>query len=83
LFNTTYYGEVDIDGERILQLPEDDVSEELLEGVRQCTDSGVVDQESEDYLPEEEDAEDQSTLNGMYSVSLLTVWHAQIAEYLS
>ncbi|OJA10303.1 hypothetical protein AZE42_05557, partial [Rhizopogon vesiculosus] len=45
-----------------------DVSEELLEVVRQCTDSGVVNQESEGYLPEEEDAEDQSTLNELPEV---------------
>ncbi|OAX33328.1 hypothetical protein K503DRAFT_786578 [Rhizopogon vinicolor AM-OR11-026] len=67
LFNTAYFGEVDIDGERIRQLPEDNVPEELL-GVRQYTDSGVVDQESEDYLPEEEDTGDQSTLNELPDV---------------
>ncbi|OAX34823.1 hypothetical protein K503DRAFT_803276 [Rhizopogon vinicolor AM-OR11-026] len=62
LFKSAYYGEVDIDGERIRQLPKDDVPEELLEEVRQCTDSGVVYQESEGYLPEKEDVEDQSGL---------------------
>ncbi|OJA18664.1 hypothetical protein AZE42_12872 [Rhizopogon vesiculosus] len=63
-----YYGDVDIDSERIRQLPEDDVPDELLEGVRQSTDSGVVDQESEGYLPEEDDSEDQSTLNELPEV---------------
>ncbi|KAJ8590086.1 hypothetical protein M405DRAFT_689170, partial [Rhizopogon salebrosus TDB-379] len=49
--NTAYYGDVEISTERIMQLPDDDIPDEILHGVRQCTDSGVVDQESDGYVP--------------------------------
>jgi hypothetical protein len=68
--NSAYYGDVEISIERIQQLPEDDVPEELLHGVRQCTDSGVVDQESEGYVPrdEEEDFDHDHDLHGNFAL---------------
>lgn len=70
--NMAYYGDVEISAERIRQLPEDDIPDEILHGVRQCTDSGVVDQESEGYVPldEEEDVDTESDLHGIFSCLL-------------
>jgi hypothetical protein len=49
--NPKYYGAIKIDPVRIEQLPEDDVPTEVLGIVRQYTDTGIVDQESDGYVP--------------------------------
>jgi hypothetical protein len=49
--NPKYYGHIEIDRSRLEQLPEDDVPMEVLGVVRQSTDTGLVDQESNGYAP--------------------------------
>jgi hypothetical protein len=53
--NPKYYGGIEIDGCRIVQLPEDDVPVEVLGIVCQSTDTGLVDQESAGYVPMDDD----------------------------
>lgn len=52
--NPKYYGNIEISNSRIQQLPEDDVPEEISSLVRQSTDTGIIDQESEGYVPRDE-----------------------------
>lgn len=52
--NPKYYGNIKISDSRIQQLPDDDVPEEISSLVRQSTDTGIVDQESEGYVPVDE-----------------------------
>ncbi|THG92828.1 hypothetical protein EW026_g8214 [Hermanssonia centrifuga] len=54
--NLKYYGNIQISPERIAALPEDDVPDEVLGVVRQSEDEGVVDQESDGYVPTEEES---------------------------
>ncbi|KIM37618.1 hypothetical protein M413DRAFT_258503 [Hebeloma cylindrosporum] len=56
--NAKYYGQVTIDESCLRCLPEDDIPVELLSIVRQSTDVQVVDQESEGYVPDHGDVED-------------------------
>lgn len=49
--NKKYYGDIEINPGRIAQLPEDDVPLEVLGVMRQSTDTGIVDQESDGYIP--------------------------------
>lgn len=49
--NPKYYGNIEISAERIAGLPEDDVPIEVLSVIRQSEDTGIVDQESEGYVP--------------------------------
>jgi hypothetical protein len=53
--NPRYYGNVEIDEGRLAQLPEDEVPDEILSIVRQSTDEGMVDQESDGYIPQEDE----------------------------
>ncbi|KAK6992004.1 hypothetical protein R3P38DRAFT_3437864 [Favolaschia claudopus] len=47
--NPKYYGDIRIDMGRVASLPEDDVPLEITSIVRQSTDTGIVDQESDGY----------------------------------
>ena len=49
--NPKYYGHIEIDCSCLEQLPEDDVLMEVLGVVHQSTDAGLVDQESNGYVP--------------------------------
>lgn len=49
--NKKYYGDIEINPGRIAQLPEDDVPLEVLGVMRQSTDTGIVNQESDGYIP--------------------------------
>lgn len=49
--NQKYYGDIEIDPERLCRLPEDDVPIEILSVIRQSDDTGLVDQESAGYVP--------------------------------
>ncbi|EIM90060.1 uncharacterized protein STEHIDRAFT_52210 [Stereum hirsutum FP-91666 SS1] len=52
--NPKYYGDIEIDEERLRALPEDDVPEEVLANVRQTEDVGVLLEESgAGYVPDE------------------------------
>jgi hypothetical protein len=55
--NPKYYGAIEIDPVRIEQLPEDNVPKEILGVVRQSTDTGIVDQESDGYVPMDDSGE--------------------------
>lgn len=57
--NAKYYGDIEIDPSRIQQLPEDDVPLEVLGVVRQSSDTGLVDQENDGYVPVD-DSDDTS-----------------------
>ncbi|OCH87122.1 hypothetical protein OBBRIDRAFT_837649 [Obba rivulosa] len=52
--NWKYYGDIEIDSQRICDLPEDDIPLEIMNVTRQSTDTGLVAQESEGYVPLEE-----------------------------
>ncbi|GLB44644.1 putative G-quadruplex DNA unwinding [Lyophyllum shimeji] len=60
--NTKYYGNIEIDAERIRSLPEDDVPIEITGIVRQSEDTGIIDQESAGYVPDDNDH--QATVQG-------------------
>ena len=49
--NRKYYGDIDIDPERLRSLPDDEVPKEILGIVQQMEDSGLIDQESDSYVP--------------------------------
>ena len=51
--NAKYYGDIEINTERLANLPEDDVPEEIHSLVRQREDMGVLDEESNGYVPRE------------------------------
>lgn len=52
--NPTYYGNIEISLERIQLLLEDDVPPEIENLMRQMMETGVVDQESNGYVPDDE-----------------------------
>ena len=56
--NQKYYGDIQIDPERLCGLPEDDVPIEILSVIRQNDDTGLVDQESAGYAPMDSDETD-------------------------
>ncbi|KAJ6631969.1 hypothetical protein B0H10DRAFT_2159554 [Mycena sp. CBHHK59/15] len=49
--NLKYYGDIKIDAARTAALPEDDVPWEIMSLVRHSTDTGIIDQESDGYIP--------------------------------
>jgi hypothetical protein len=53
--NPKYYGDVEIDANRIEALPVGEVPPEILSVVRQSTDTGIIDQESDGYVPVDDD----------------------------
>ncbi len=53
--NHRHYSDIVISQERLQDLPEDDVPEELLGVVRHCSDPGVSLQEGGGYVPEDDD----------------------------
>ncbi|KAH0832151.1 hypothetical protein J3R83DRAFT_13062 [Lanmaoa asiatica] len=65
--NSDYYGDIEIDEGRLAQLPEDDVPEELMCVVKHSEDTGVVEQESDGYVPVDEDGGTEETRDGEFS----------------
>jgi hypothetical protein len=49
--NPKYYGSVDIDMNRIMDLPEDDIPVEITSVIRQSEDTGAINQEEGGYVP--------------------------------
>ena len=49
--NLKYYGDIVIDGSRIRSLPHNDMPDEVLSITCQSTDVGIIDKESEGYVP--------------------------------
>ncbi|KAI5989034.1 hypothetical protein EDD15DRAFT_2171905, partial [Pisolithus albus] len=52
--NPKYYGKLDISPDRLQSLPEDDVPSEISAVIRQSEDTGILDQESDGYVPIDE-----------------------------
>lgn len=63
--NPKYYGDVEIDEERLQSLPEDDVPDEILATVRQDDQVGTTEKESAGYIPryDDEDAEEDTDVD--------------------
>jgi hypothetical protein len=83
--NSKYYGNIDISAQRIQNLPEDDVPEEITSLIRQSEDTGVVDQESEGYIPPD-DNEGEKLIQSALKVSshrLLIVSRDDLDEHLA
>ncbi|KAJ7130993.1 hypothetical protein C8R44DRAFT_839124 [Mycena epipterygia] len=55
-----YYGHITIDAARIHALPEDDVPVEITSIIRQSSDTGIIDQESDGYVPQHEEFETEA-----------------------
>jgi hypothetical protein len=55
--NPKYYGDIDIDPECLGSLPDDEVPKEILGIVRQTEDIGLIDQESDSYVPSDDSVE--------------------------
>ncbi|KAI9069658.1 hypothetical protein FKP32DRAFT_1608308 [Trametes sanguinea] len=49
-----YYGNITVSDERLRGLPDDDVPEEVMSLIRQCTDEELAMQESAGYVPEDD-----------------------------
>jgi hypothetical protein len=58
--NNPYYSEIQIDDNRLADLPEDDVPHELLSVVREERDEINIARENDNYIPEENEPEDTS-----------------------
>ncbi|KAJ7246450.1 hypothetical protein C8J57DRAFT_1438210 [Mycena rebaudengoi] len=56
-YNPKYYGHITIDAARIQALPEDDVPVAITGVIRQSTDTGIIEQESDGYVPQYEEAD--------------------------
>ncbi|KAI9057349.1 hypothetical protein FKP32DRAFT_1615465 [Trametes sanguinea] len=56
--NTRYYGDISISEDRLRAIPEDEVPDELVTGMRQCSDEELAMQEGAGYVPEADDEED-------------------------
>lgn len=69
--NPKYYGAIEINPVRIQQLPEDDVPTELLGVVRQSTDIGIIDQESDSYVPVNDGEQNLHLIDARVVLSLL------------
>jgi len=54
LNNPKYYGDTVISQHQLDQLPEDDVPDEILGIIRQSSDTGLIDQESQGYVRTDE-----------------------------
>ena len=65
--NPEYYGQIDIDPNRLRQLPDDDVPIEIAAIVRQTTDEGLIDQESAGYVPNPREANLEDAADGEQS----------------
>jgi hypothetical protein len=52
--NQKYYGKIELDPQRLRALPEEDIPQEIIDIVHQSDDVGVIDQESDGYIPSEE-----------------------------
>lgn len=52
--NPRYYGHINISLERINQLPDDDIPEEVIQIVKQSCDLGTILEETDGYVPNED-----------------------------
>ncbi|KIK28379.1 hypothetical protein PISMIDRAFT_91012, partial [Pisolithus microcarpus 441] len=56
--NPKYYGEVEISNNRLQDLPEDDIPVEISSVIRQSDDVGIIEQESQGYVPQDDEEGD-------------------------
>ena len=68
--NPKYYGDIEISEERLNELPEDDVPEEINAIVRQTEDTGILEEETDGYVPRDEN-------EGMSTI-VISSFHLQI-----
>ena len=61
-----YYGDIDIDPECLGSLPDDEVPNEILGIVQQTEDIGLVDQESDSYVPADDSVELSKSIFQLY-----------------
>lgn len=66
MHNPKYYGDINIDKARLDNLPEDDVPVEIMANIWQSTDTGIVEQESAGYVPQDDD-------DPVYGVSIMLI----------
>ena len=52
--NPKYYGDIEISEERLNELPEDDVPEEINAIIRQTEDEGILEEEDDGYVPRDD-----------------------------
>ncbi|KIK21584.1 hypothetical protein PISMIDRAFT_103835 [Pisolithus microcarpus 441] len=72
--NPKYYGEVEINNERLHELPEDDIPLEISSIIKQSEDVGIIEEESEGYIPQDDD-EVASTIEGTGAEGQQSVLH--------
>ncbi|KIK18505.1 hypothetical protein PISMIDRAFT_49248, partial [Pisolithus microcarpus 441] len=56
--NPKYYGEVEISNNHLQDLPEDDIPVEISSVIRQSDDVGIIEQESQGYVPQDDEEGD-------------------------
>jgi hypothetical protein len=71
--NPKYYGDIEISTSHIQDLPEDDVPGEILGLIRQSTDTGIIDQESDGYLPMNEEATGRQFMDNIERYFLIDI----------
>ncbi|KIK29098.1 hypothetical protein PISMIDRAFT_6979 [Pisolithus microcarpus 441] len=73
--NPKYYGAIEISRERLQSLPEDDVPVEISSVIRQSDDVGIVEQESEGYVPVDNEEADVVPLqvSGMIDMEMSSI----------
>ena len=70
--NQKYYGDINIDLSRLMKLPEDDIPVEIEGIVRQSTDVGIILQESEGYVPLDDEEGDPTCLDEQDKPAMIT-----------
>ena len=58
--NQKYYGNINISDDHLSLLPEDDVPDVLMHLVRRCDDEGIIDQENDNYVQDDNDIQNES-----------------------
>ena len=64
--NEDYYRDISIDDERLRNLPIDDVPEEVMSIIKHTNDVGLVAQESDGYVHEDEETEENNRTGQSY-----------------
>lgn len=65
--NPQYFGDIEINAERLSRLPEDDVPEEIMATVRQSDETNVIEEEADGYAPLEDTLEGYETSKAVRS----------------
>jgi hypothetical protein len=73
--NLKYYGNIEIDGQRLMQLPEDAVPVETSSLIRHNPDDGRIDQESSEYVPDQDMEQFGPPFSRLYCLLCCLRWH--------